>query len=147
MPLPHPFLVFILLTLHRVLRLTQRRHDIDAISLASEFLNRRVLIEVSTTHYSLSSVKVVTYIKSHENIVFLPYSSVAIHIQVIPVATYLLITNSELALRLLVLVGESLELLDRLRLQDLDAEFDVALGVLVAGLEGLLARVGSCHER
>lgn len=47
---------------------------------------------------------------------------------------YLLITNSELALGLLVLVGESFELLDGLRLQDLDAEFDVALGVLVAGL-------------
>jgi hypothetical protein len=114
MPLPHPFLVFILLTLHRVLCLAQRRHDIDTISLASEFLNRRVLIEVSTTHYSLSSVKVVTYIKSHENIVFLPCTSAAVIIQVISVATYLLITNSELALRLLVLVGESLELLDRL---------------------------------
>ena len=48
--------------------------------------------------------------------------------------TYLLITNGELALGLLVLVGESFELLDGLRLQDLDAEFDVALGVLVAGL-------------
>jgi hypothetical protein len=48
--------------------------------------------------------------------------------------TYLLIANSELALRLLVLVGESFELLDGLRLQDLDAEFDIALGVLVAGL-------------
>jgi hypothetical protein len=114
MPLPHPFLVFILLTLHRVLCLAQRRHDIDTISLASEFLNRRVLIEVSTTHYSLSSVKVVTHIKSHENIVFLPCTSAAVIIQVISVATYLLITNSELALRLLVLVGESLELLDRL---------------------------------
>ena len=47
---------------------------------------------------------------------------------------YLLVTNSELALRLLVLVGESFELLDGLRLQDLDAKLDVALGVFVAGL-------------
>lgn len=56
--------------------------------------------------------------------------------------TYLLITNSELALRLLVLVGKSFELLDRLRLQDLDAEFDVALGVFVAGLGTLLVNPG-----
>jgi hypothetical protein len=48
--------------------------------------------------------------------------------------TYLLITNGELALGLLVLVGESLELLNGLRLQDLDSEFDVALGVFVARL-------------
>jgi hypothetical protein len=52
----------------------------------------------------------------------------------IPYEAYLLITDRELALRLLVLIGESLEFLDRLRLQDLDAEFDVALGVLVARL-------------
>jgi hypothetical protein len=56
--------------------------------------------------------------------------------------TYLLITNSELALRLLVLVGERFESLDRLRLQDLDAEFDVAFGVLVAGLQTLLVSPG-----
>lgn len=30
-------------TLHGVLRLTQRRHDIDAIRLASELLDLRVL--------------------------------------------------------------------------------------------------------
>jgi hypothetical protein len=55
---------------------------------------------------------------------------------------YLLITNSELALGLLVLVGESFELLDGLRLQDLDAEFDIALGVLVTGLQTLLVSPG-----
>lgn len=55
--------------------------------------------------------------------------------------TYLLIANSEFSLRLLVLVGESFEFLDRLRLQDFDAELDVALGVLVAGLESLSAHV------
>ena len=48
--------------------------------------------------------------------------------------TYLLVTNSELALRLLVLIGESFKLLDGLRLQDLDAEFDISLGVLVTRL-------------
>ena len=47
---------------------------------------------------------------------------------------YLFITNSELALGLLVRTGESLEFLDGLRLQDLDAELDIALGVLVARL-------------
>lgn len=48
--------------------------------------------------------------------------------------TNLLITNGEFALGLLVGVGKSLELLDRLALQDLDTELDVALGVLVARL-------------
>lgn len=57
--------------------------------------------------------------------------------------TNLLVTNSELALRLLVLVGESFEFPDGLRLQDLDAELDVALGVLVAGLETLLVNNGN----
>jgi hypothetical protein len=112
--LPRSFPVSILLTLHRVLRLTQRRHDIDTISLASELLNRWVLIEVSTTHHSLSSSKVATYIESHENVVFLPCTLAAIRIQVVSIATYLFVANSELALRLLVLVGESLEFLDRL---------------------------------
>jgi hypothetical protein len=55
---------------------------------------------------------------------------------------YLLITNSELALCLLVLIGESFELFDRLRLQDLDAEFDIALGVLVTGLQTLSVSPG-----
>ena len=50
------------------------------------------------------------------------------------IAAYLLITNSKFALGLLVLIGEGLKLLDWLRLQDLDAEFDVTLGVLVTGL-------------
>jgi hypothetical protein len=44
-------------------------------------------------------------------------------------------------LGLLVLVGESFELLDGLRLQDLDAELDVALGVLVTRLDNSLARI------
>ena len=57
--------------------------------------------------------------------------------------TYLLVTNSELALRLLVLIDESFKLLDGLRLQDLDAKLDVAFGVLVAGLGNLLAHAGS----
>ena len=49
-------------------------------------------------------------------------------------------------MRLLVLVGESFELLDGLRLQDLDAELDVALGVLVTGLETLLVIPGVNYE-
>jgi hypothetical protein len=49
--------------------------------------------------------------------------------------SYLLVTNSKLALRLLVLVGESLEALDRLAGEDGHGELDVGLGVLVAGLE------------
>jgi hypothetical protein len=85
----------------------------------------------------------ITHIKSHENIVFLYIGSAWCrrHFESVQ-NTYLLITNSELALRLLVLVGESLELLDGLRLQDLDAELDVALGVLVARLYTLLVDSG-----
>ena len=77
----------------------------------------------------------VTHIKSHENIVFLQIGSAWCrrHFESVP-NTYLLITNGKLALRLLVLVGESFEFLDGLRLQDLDSELDVALGVFVAGL-------------
>jgi hypothetical protein len=77
----------------------------------------------------------ITHIKSHENIVFLHIGSAWCHrhFESVP-DTYLLITNSKLALGLLVLVGESLELLDGFRLQDLDTELDVALGVFVARL-------------
>lgn len=48
--------------------------------------------------------------------------------------TNLLVTNGELALSLLVGIGESLKLLDGFALHDLNAELDVALGVLVARL-------------
>jgi len=50
--------------------------------------------------------------------------------------TYLLVTNGEFALGLLIGIGESLELLDRLRLRDFNSKFDVALGILVARLDG-----------
>lgn len=56
-------------------------------------------------------------------------------IEIVRFAAYLLVTNGELALCLLVRIGVCLELLDRLRLQDLDAKLHVTLGVLVAGLE------------
>lgn len=49
--------------------------------------------------------------------------------------TYLLIPNGELALCLLVGLGKSLELLDRLGLRDLHAELHICLGVFVARLE------------
>lgn len=48
--------------------------------------------------------------------------------------TNLLVTNGEFALGLLVGIGKGLELLDGLALRDLDAELDIALGVLVTGL-------------
>ena len=48
--------------------------------------------------------------------------------------TNLLITNGEFALGLLVGIGKGFEFLDGLALQDLDAELDVALGVLVTRL-------------
>jgi hypothetical protein len=57
-----------------------------------------------------------TYIQSHKHIVFL------------------LISNRKFPLRLLVRCRERLERFDGLGLQNLDAEFDVAGGVLVAGL-------------
>ena len=124
-------------TSHGVLRLTQCRHHIDAIGLASEFLDLRVLENNS----QLCKCRIIwryvaiTHIKSHENIVLLQSIGQRGHSnRSNPPRTYLLITNSELALRLLVLTGESFELLDGLRLQDLDAKFDVALGVLVTGL-------------
>lgn len=47
----------------------------------------------------------------------------------------LLISNCELALRLLVLLGELLERFDGFGLQDFDSEFDIASGVFVARLE------------
>jgi len=50
------------------------------------------------------------------------------------IVAYLLITNREFALGLLVLIGESLEFLHGLRLQDLDTKPDVALCVLVTRL-------------
>jgi hypothetical protein len=59
-------------------------------------------------------------------------SKVRVHVQ--SVAAYLLVTNREFALGLFVLIGENLKLLHGLRLQDFDAEFDVALRVLVARL-------------
>lgn len=48
--------------------------------------------------------------------------------------TYLFITNGRLPLRLLVVVGILFKLLDRLRLDHLGAELDVALCVFMAGL-------------
>jgi hypothetical protein len=58
-----------------------------------------------------------TYIQPHEDIVFL------------------LVANSEFALRLLVVVGEVFELARRVVLHDCVAELDVALCVFVTGLE------------
>jgi hypothetical protein len=74
-----------------------------------------------------------TYIKSHEDVVKLIVVSRWIHMSRHS-NTYLLIANGEFALGLLVGIGKGLELLDGLALQDLNAELDVALGVLVAGL-------------
>lgn len=48
---------------------------------------------------------------------------------------YLLVTNGELSLRLLVCVGKCFKLLDRLCLEDLHAEFDIAFCVFMARLE------------
>lgn len=56
-------------------------------------------------------------------------------------STDLLVTNGEFALSLLVGVGEGFEFLDGLALHNLDAELDVALSVLVAGLDSLYQRV------
>ena len=50
--------------------------------------------------------------------------------------SYLLVADRELALGLLVLLCEGLQLFHRLALQDRYAELDVRLGVLVAGLQG-----------
>lgn len=47
---------------------------------------------------------------------------------------YLLVADGEFALRLFVLVGKGLQLLDGLALQHRDAELYVGLCVLVAGL-------------
>ena len=47
----------------------------------------------------------------------------------------LLITNGEFALGLLVLLGESLELLDRLSLRNSNTELDIGFGVFVSRLE------------
>jgi len=55
-------------------------------------------------------------------------------IYTIQAMTYLFVSNSELALRLLVVVGKVLELLNRIVRGDSDAKLDVGLGVLVTRL-------------
>lgn len=139
--LPHPTLFVHILALHRVLCLAQSRHYINAFCLSSELLNGGVLQELVCLSLLIITDKN-TYVKSHEDIVFLPFVSAYNCLKCIgPGATYFLITNSEFALGLLVLVGEGFELLDGLGLQDLDAKLHIALGVLMARLELLLAHI------
>jgi hypothetical protein len=87
-------------------------------------------LSVSLAYFSIGG----TYVESHEDVVKLIVVSCCIntsrHLEI-----YLLITNGEFALGLLVGVGKSLELLDGLALQNLDAKLDVALGVLMARLQ------------
>lgn len=53
-------------------------------------------------------------------------------------ATYLLIANSKLALRLLTRLCKCLELLDGLSLGHMETELDICLGVLMARLEDVV---------
>jgi hypothetical protein len=50
------------------------------------------------------------------------------------IATYLLISNSKLALRFLIRLCERLQILDRLSLRNRKAELHIALGVFVSRL-------------
>ena len=60
-------------------------------------------------------------------------------------AGYLLITNREFALRLLVVLGKNVEGLDGLALENRQGELDVGFGVLVAGLpRGRVINVSMC---
>jgi hypothetical protein len=61
-------------------------------------------------------------------------------------SSYLLVADSEFPLCLLVLVRKCLELLDRLCLRDRNAELDVGLGILMAGLEGVSLRLESTRN-
>lgn len=76
-----------------------------------------------------------TYIEHHEHIEFLQHHQVSIKQNInIDRYDYLLVPNSKFALRLLVLAGKFLELLDCVGLDDLGAEFHVAFCVFMAGL-------------
>ena len=55
----------------------------------------------------------------------------------------LLIANRKLALRLLVLLGKLLQLLDGLALQYRESKLDVRFGVLVSGLVGVCQHITS----
>ena len=57
---------------------------------------------------------------------------------------FFLIADGELALRLLVVLREVLELLDRLALQHRGGELDVRFGVFMAGLERCGASSAGC---
>lgn len=57
--------------------------------------------------------------------------------------SYLLVSNGEFALCLLIRIRERLKLLHSIRLQDLDAELDVAFGVFMAGLS-IVSRPPEC---
>jgi hypothetical protein len=82
----------------------------------------------------------IAYVESHKDVVKLKVVSRWIHMSGHSNA-YLLIANGEFALGLLVGIGKSLELLDRLALQDLNAELDVALGVLVTRLQQIRQQI------
>lgn len=70
----------------------------------------------------------ITHIKSHEDIVLL------------------LITNCKLSLRLLVLLGELLQLAGGVVLHHRVAELDVGLGVFVTGLDDISSATGSTEK-
>lgn len=135
-------------SLHRVLCLSECCHDFHTSRLAGELLDLGVLQVSSAWEFSLGACDG-TYVESHEDIVFL-IGGLAFVLDYIVSPTYLLVTNSELALSLLVGVREGLQLLDGLRLQDLDAELDVALGVFMAGLRKmsiLMPQNRNMHEQ
>lgn len=77
-----------------------------------------------------------TYIDAHEHIVELKICQCRPEIS-LGSSSYLLVADGEFPLCLLVLLRKCLELLDRLCLRDCNAEFDIGLGILMTGLEGV----------
>lgn len=75
-----------------------------------------------------------TYIDAHEHIVELKVcqSRPKMYLRS---SSYLLVTDGEFPLCLLVLLRKCLELLDGLCLRDRNAELDIGLGILMTGLE------------
>ena len=102
-------------SLEVVLHLAKLGHDGDRICLASGLLDLRVLIAVSAGRININTR--VPYLRPHEHIVLL------------------LVTDGELALRLLIVLREGRQCLDGLAWQHRHAKLGISGGVFVAGLE------------
>jgi hypothetical protein len=116
-------------SLEVVLHLAQLGHDGDGVGLAGGLLDLRVLGPRVSRLASRTLTAGVPYLGPHEDVVLL------------------LVANGELALRLLIVLGERREGLDGLARENRDAELGVGRGVLVAGLGRGSVRRGRRESR